>query len=179
MKSKLLVLLLAGASCLTAICAETVKETPDHLPKADSRAWLADATLEPYGTVAWNGLNGSARYGAGANVVTHITKGFSLCGFGESDNTAHSVIDRGGVGLRYEGHLGKHVKGDAGVAGAYDFEGNQFFVRLPVGLTLNVIESKKFEAGLRAAYAFDISGDGKHGTADGRAFIGPTATLRW
>ncbi len=153
------------------------KATPDELPSG--KAWLANASLEPYGTVAWQGLNGAARYGAGANVVMHINDSFSLWGFGESDNTEHSVVDRGGIGLRYEGNLGKHVKGDAGIAGGYGFEQNVAFVRLPVGLSLNVLKSKNFEAGLRAAYAFDISGNGKHGAADGRAFIGPTATLKW
>ena len=177
---RLVIVVVSAWSMMYGAYAQAVKETPDALPKVDSHfVWLADATLEPYGTVGWQGLNGAARYGAGANLVTHITKGFSLWGFGESDNTEHSVVDRGGIGLRYEGNLGKHVKGDAGIAGSYDFERNNAFVRLPVGLTINVIQSKSFEAGLRAAYAFDISGDGKHGSAEGRAFIGPTATLKW
>lgn len=171
---------------VTTFAAE-VKQTPDMLPK-QSDAWFSDATLEPYGTVSWTGVDGRARLGAGANVVAHITKGFSLWGFGESDNTQHSTIDRAGLGLRYEGNIGKRVKGDAGVAFGYDIEGvstsrgntDQFaFLRLPIGLTVSVLQSKNFDAGLRVAYAFDISGNGKTGTATGRAFLGPVATIKW
>lgn len=162
---------------LAGFGAEAVKQTqtPNKLPSV----WLADATLEPYGTVSWQGLDGKARYGAGANVATHLTKNISLWGFGESDNTEHSVVDRGGIGLRYEAAFGKRIHGDAGIAYAYNFEDNFSFIRLPLGLTADVLQSKYVSLGLRAAYAFDISGNGKHGAADGRAFLGPVATLKW
>jgi hypothetical protein len=163
---------------LVGFAAET--QTKNEIPSpSPSTVWLADATLEPYGMIGWQGLNGEARLGAGANIVTHITRGLSLWGFGESENTAHSVIDRAGLGLRFEGSFGPHIRGDAGVAGAYDLEHEKVFVRLPVGLTFLLLKSKSFEGGLRLAYAFDISGAGENGTAHGRAFIGPTGTIKW
>jgi len=143
------------------------------------KAFLANGTLEPYGTLSWEGLDGEARLGAGANVLFEVARGFSLWGFGESDNTAHSVVDRSGLGIRYTGSLGKHVRGDAGVALGYGFETQAVFTRVATGLTLVLAQSKSFELAGRAAYAFDIDGDGKHGTATGRAFLGPTLTLKW
>jgi hypothetical protein len=65
------------------------------------------------------------------------------------------------------------------VALGYGWETDAVFARVAAGLSLILVRSKSFELAGRAAYAFDIDGDGKHGTATGRAFLGPTATLKW
>jgi hypothetical protein len=133
--------------------------------------------LEPYGTINWRGLNGEADLGAGVNLSLEISKGLSLVAFAEGDSTKDpnffDQIDRAGAGLRYTVWLGKRASLDGGVAGAYDIANENFFLRLPLGASLYAIKTEKLSAGLRAQYAFDISGNGKTGTASGIASVGP------
>ena len=152
------------------------------LHQGDAKAtasWISDATLEPYGTVAWRGIVNKGILGAGANIAFSLNKNLALIGFGESDNTQHSTIDRAGIGIRYTAYASKKLSLDGGVNGAYDLEGKFSFIRLPLGVTFHLVHTEYLDIGLRGAYAFDISGNGKHGTADGRAFIGPVATLQF
>lgn len=140
-------------------------------------------TLEPYGTISWTGLEGEADLGAGVNLTLGITKNLSIVTFAEGDSTQDpsffDQIDRAGAGLRYTAWLGSRVSLDAGVAGAWDIQNSDFFLRLPLGANLYAVKTKNLSLGLRAQYAFDISGDGPNGTATGRAFIGPTASFRF
>ena len=135
--------------------------------------------LEPYGTISWAGLNGEAELGAGANVTLGLTKNLSLVGFGEADNTDGTLIERFGGGLRYTASLGARVSLDAGVAGGYDQTGQNFFLRLPLGANFYAIHTRDVDVGVRVAYAFDIDGNGKTGTATGRGFLGPLVNLRF
>lgn len=135
--------------------------------------------LEPYGTISWTGINGEAELGAGASLVFGITKNLSVVGFGEADNTENTFLDRFGAGLRYTAPLGSRVSLDAGVGGGYDTERQNFFVRLPVGANLYAYKSKNADLGLRVQYAFDIDGNGKHGSATGRLFAGPVLNVKF
>lgn len=196
MIKKIITLTAVAALALPVLAAETNKvATPepnkasqkyekrvDAKEKATAKSTaisIADATLEPYGTVSWTGLDGKAVLGAGANVAFSLNKNLALVGFGESDNTQHSTIDRAGIGLRYTAYAGTRLSLDGGVAGAYDCEGNSAFLRLPLGATVHLAKTEYFDLGIRAGYAFDISGNGKHGSADGRAFIGPVLTYKF
>lgn len=135
--------------------------------------------FEPYGIVSWTGINGASDLGAGANVTFALNKNLSLVTFGESDNLNGGLVDRFGGGLRYTATLGKSVSLDAGVGGAYDFEGQNFFLRLPLGANFYALKSANVDAGLRVQYAFDLDGDGKNGTATGRLFAGPVLNVRF
>jgi len=148
-------------------------------PEVKSRAWRADVSIEPYATVAWEGINGEGTGGAGANVVTHINKTFSLWGFGESDDTEHSFIDRFGGGIRAEAKLGKRIRFDAGIGGGYDSEREAAFIRIPFGITAYVVQSKHVDLGPRLSYAFDISPSGTHGSVDGRLFGGVVCDIKF
>jgi len=158
-------------------------------PTRDEKAnpFLADVSLEPYGTVSWSGLDGRAVTGAGANVVAHLTGYLSLWGFGESDNTAHAVIDRAGGGLRLEAPVGPRVRLNAGIGLGYDIEGASsanhgtdlsVFCRVPLGASVNLLKSKYVSGDIFVAYAFDVSGNGKAGAAFGRFFAGPRLTIK-
>jgi hypothetical protein len=138
-----------------------------------------DIGLEPYAIHSWTGLNGAAETGAGANLVLGITKNLSVVGFGESDNTDGAFVDRFGAGLRYTANLGTKFSLDAGAAGAYDLDGERFFLRLPLGANLYALKTKNADVGLRVQYAFDIGGDGKNGSATGRLVAGPVINLRF
>jgi hypothetical protein len=135
--------------------------------------------LEPYGTVAWTGLDGQAVTGAGATLSAAITRGFSLTLSGESDNAQHSLVDRGVLGLRYSAAFGKRVTGDLGLGLGYDFERRGAFARIPIGLNFYAVKTKNADLGLRVAYALDVSGSAKRGTSDGRAFAGPVFNFRF
>lgn len=134
---------------------------------------------EPYGLISWTGLNGEAELGAGLNLTATITKNLSLVSFAEADDVDNLFIERAGLGLRYTAWLGKKASLDAGVAGAYDLEHANFFLRLPLGANLYAWKSKNADLGLRAQYAFDLDGNGKTGTATGRFFAGPFFNYRW
>lgn len=173
-------ILAVTAAISLAFGALAATETENQIPSPDKTTFLANATLEPYVTLGWEGVNGQGRGGAGANLVFDLTRGLSLWGFAESDNTAHSVFDRGGAGLRYTARLNKQLSLDAGIAGGFDFEREHIFARLPLGTTITLLRSKNLDAGLRVAYAFDITGgNAQHSNADGRLFAGPVATIKW
>lgn len=159
---------------LLALLALLCATAPARLPAAD-----VNLGLETYGTVAWTGLDGRAVTGAGATLNAGITKNFSLTLSGESDNTAHSSVDRGVAGLRYTAHFGPRVSGDLGLGLGYDFEGRSVFARIPMGVNFYAWKSKNADLGLRVAYALDVSGSAKRGTSDGRAFAGPVFNLRF
>lgn len=144
-------------------------------PAAD----LLTPGFEPYGIVSWTGINGHPDLGAGANLTLGLTKNLTLVTFGESDNVTGGFVDRFGAGLRYTATLGSRVSLDGGVAGAYDLEGEHFFLRLPLGANLYAYKSANADVGLRVQYAFDISGNGKNGAATGRLFAGPVVNLRF
>ena len=135
--------------------------------------------LEPYGLISWTGLNGAAELGAGANLTLAITKNLTLVSFAEADDTKGTLVERFGGGLRYTAWLGSKVSLDAGVAGAYDLTKDNFFLRLPLGATFYAVKTKQIDLALRVAYAFDLDGDGKHGTATGRGFAGPVFNYRF
>jgi len=170
------ILAICFAFTLTATASEPPK--PAVAPEIKSKAFLADVSLEPYYTVGWQGINGQSKDGFGANLVTHLNQTFSLWAFGESDDTEGVAIDRAGGGIRAEAKLGAHLKFDAGIGAGYSMAADALFIRVPFGVTAVLIQSKSLELGPRLAYAFDISGDGKHGTADGRFFAGLVATLK-
>lgn len=167
-----LIAIIALAFALPAFSAEKVaeKEKPS----------LA-VGLEPYGTINWRGVNGEADLGAGLGATLGITKNLSITAFAEGDSTQDpnffDQIDRAGAGLRYTIPLGTRVTLDAGAAGAYDIHNENFFLRLPLGASLYVIKEKSFSAGVRIQYAFDISGNGKNGTANAIGSAGPFLTL--
>lgn len=137
------------------------------------------AGLEPYVGLNWQGVDGKARSFAGTTLKADITKNLSLTLSGESENTAHSAVDRGVLGLRYTAPLGKRVSLDAGIGLGYDFEGRNAFARIPFGANLYAVKEKNFDLGLRAQYALDVSGNAKRGTASGSVFVGPVLNLRF
>lgn len=161
---------------LSAICLLLCVFAP--LREASAADGLAIG-LEPYAIRSWTGINGAAETGAGANLTLGITRNLSVVGFGESDNTDGDLVDRFGAGLRYTAAIGKNVSLDAGAAGAYDLDGERFFLRLPLGANLYALKTKNADLGLRVQYAFDIGGDGKNGSATGRLFAGPVINLRF
>lgn len=146
-------------------------------------AFSASVGLEPYGTMAWTGLEGESDLGAGVSAVIGISKGLSIVAFAEGDSlddpNFFDQIDRAGAGLRYTIELNKRLTLDAGVAGAWDIQNSSFFLRLPLGATAYAIKEKNYDVGLRVQYAFDISGSGPNGTSTGRAFVGPVCNFRF
>jgi hypothetical protein len=162
-----------GVLCIAAIIYTAIKSNA-----AESTG--PTIGLEPYGTLSWTGLEGEADLGAGLAATLGITKNLSIVAFAEGDTTSDpnffDQIDRAGAGLRYTAPLGKHFSLDAGVAGAWNIENSAFFLRLPLGANLYAVRTKDVTLGLRAQYAFDISGSGANGTAAGRAFVGPVLT---
>lgn len=166
---------------LLALCATlslNAADTPKAAPATAREAVLAIG-IEPYGTVSWLGLDGKARTGAGVTETVGITKGLSLTLSEEADNTAHSSIDRGVLGVRYTVPLGARVSLDAGIGLGYDFESRAAFARIPFGGTFYAVKKANFDLGVRAQYALDVSGSAKRGTSDGRAFVGPVFNLRF
>jgi hypothetical protein len=133
--------------------------------------------LEPYGTIHWRGIDGESDLGAGVGATIGITKNLSLTAFSEGDSTSDpnflDQIVRAGAGLRYTAWLGSRVSLDGGVQGAWDIENAAFFVRLPLGANIYAVKTENFAIGVRAQYAFDISGKGPNGTARGIASVGP------
>lgn len=136
-------------------------------------------SVEPYGMVSWTGLNGKAELGAGLALAAPVTRNLSIVGFGESDDTTGVFVDRFGAGLRYTAYLGKQVSLDGGIALAYDQPTDNSFLRLPFGANFTFLRSKNADLSLRAQYCFDIDGNGKQGTATGRAFVGPVFGLKF
>lgn len=151
--------------------------------KIDEKAGTLAVGLEPYGTISWTGLEGSPELGAGLGATVGITKDLSITAFAEGDSlddpNFFDQIDRAGAGLRYTAWLGSKVSLDGGVEGAWDIQNSVFFLRLPLGANLYALKTKNVDLGLRAQYAFDISGHGPNGTATGRAFAGPVLNLRF
>jgi len=139
---------------------------------------ISDPSVSPYVTMSWPGMDKPA-YGVGTDINFNLTKNLGLAFFGESDDPGHAVIDRAGAGLRYTAYAGSRLSLDGGIQGCYDIEGSHGFVRLPLGVSFNLMKSKSADLSIRAVWAFDISGDGKHGTATGRASIGPTFTFKF
>jgi len=172
---------------LTCFSAQPVRITiypPDPVPApapapVETRTWMNSISLEPYGTVSWLGLNGKAVTGAGATITTDISKSLALFFSAESDNTQHSTADRGVFGIRLESFLTSRVRLDAGAGIGHDFESDNNFLRIPFGLTGYVIDTKSYDIGVRAGYAFDISGGHNTGRADGRAYLGLVGTYKW
>lgn len=152
---------------------------PAQRGDAKAESYYVKFGLEPYGTLAWQGVDGKARTGAGLNLVVPVAKGFAFVPFGESDNTQHSTIDRAGAGVRYIAPITGRLSLDAGLGGAYDFENQAFFARIPFGANFYAVKTDNVELGARLAYGFDISGSGKRGTADGRGFAGIVANFRF
>lgn len=174
-----LLLAISGQSAPPPVPVAKPAPAPAPAPAAPSQTWLNSVSLEPYGTVSWLGLNGKAVTGAGANVVTDISKNLALFLSLESDNTQHSTADRGVFGLRLESFLTSRVRLDAGLGLGHDFEADSNFLRIPFGLTGYVIDTESYDIGVRAGYAFDITGGHNRGRADGRAFLGLVGTLKW
>lgn len=157
---------------LTTVAAISVSAADNPTPQTA-------IALEPYGIISWTGLNGSSELGAGASLNFGITKNLSIVGFGEADDTQNTFIDRAGIGLRYTAWLGKSVSLDAGGAGAYDFERENFFLRLPLGANFYILKGQNVDLSIRGQYAFDLDGNGKTGTATGRAFLGPVFNAKF
>jgi hypothetical protein len=173
-----LLLSIVGIQVVTA--AETTKTTTTttttKVAVVEAKKPIGiEASLEPYGTVAWAGLNGQSDLGAGAAVVLPLGfRGLSLVGFGEGDNKEGLLVERLGAGLRYTAYIGKVISLDGGVAGGYDLEDPHLFIRLPLGANFTFIRTKNLDVSLRVQYAFDVSGG--HGSS-GRQRSGGVSEL--
>lgn len=179
---KYIVSLLLGLVSMNLLAAEpkvsSTKATVDEKPVG------IEASLEPYGTLSWVGINGRSELGAGVSLVFPLSpQGLSLVSFGEGDHEAGRFIERLGAGLRYTAYLGKYVSFDGGFMGSYDLENPHLFIRLPMGANFNIIRTKNIDVYVRTQYAFDIGGNKTHGlregTSTGRFFLGPVASLKF